>query len=96
MRSAVIEAVLTVQLLHLHIKRNQLRWFRNLTRMSPRHFLHEVFWACLGGPGQDMLEKLHLASGFGMSQCFPMKPSTTVVLSNKSCFWKLPDKMKVS
>lgn len=46
MRSLVIQKGLRVNLLILHFKRSQLKWFGHLIRMPPGCILGEVFWAC--------------------------------------------------
>lgn len=51
----------------LLVKRSQLRWFGNLTRMPA-----EVFRGSRTGEevrGQDLLEKLHFLVGLGTSLC---------------------------
>lgn len=42
-RGIAVQERLRVEPLHLHIKRNQLRWFRHLARMIPGHGVSGMF-----------------------------------------------------
>ena len=55
-RSSVIRERFKVEPLLLHIKRSQLRWFRQLVRMLPGRLPGEMFQVCPTGRGpQDRL-----------------------------------------
>lgn len=48
----------------LHIRRNQLRWFKHLTRMPPGWVLCEMCWAFQDRP-RTLLERSYLCAGLG-------------------------------